>query len=294
MGLLEGKVAVVTGSSRGLGLAIARAYAEQGASVVVSSRTAQVIDQAVADLRQNGFSAVGLACDMADPLQVEALADLAMTSFGKLDIWVNNAGTGAPYGPSFSVPGDRFVQVIQTNILGVYYGSRAAMQHFIPQHSGKLINLIGRGADKPVPYQNAYASSKIWVRSFTKSLAQEYTNSGVGVYIFNPGLVLTDMTTDVEAIEGYGERLSVFNTILRMWGNLPEVPAAKAVWLASTATNGKTGLEVSVLTPGLVARGVLDELARRLMRRPVTIKEIKVTDIPPAASGETVHQPRQS
>jgi NAD(P)-dependent dehydrogenase (short-subunit alcohol dehydrogenase family) len=293
MGLLAGKVAVVTGSSRGLGLAIARAYAQQGAAVVLSSRTLPAVDQAVADLRQNGFSAVGQACDTADPLQVEALANLAVTRFGKLDIWVNNAGAGAPYGPTLSVPRDRFVRVVQTNILGVYYGSMAAMQRFIPQKSGKLINLIGRGADKPVPYQNAYASSKIWVRSFTKSLAQEYTNSGVGVYIFNPGLVLTDMTMDVEAIEGYGQRLSVFNTILRMWGNLPHVPANKAVWLASAATNGKTGLEVSVLTPGLVVRGALGELARRLFRRPVTIKEVKVTDIPPAVPVEAGNQPRR-
>jgi short-subunit dehydrogenase len=66
------------------------------------------------------------------------------------------------------------------------------MQRFIPQESGKLINLIGRGADKPVPFQNAYASSKMWVRSFSKSLAQEYKSSGVGVYIFNPGLVLKE------------------------------------------------------------------------------------------------------
>ena len=96
MGLLEGKVAVVTGSSRELGLAIAKAYAQQGASVVLSSRTLTAVDQAVAGLRQKGFSAVGLVCDTANPAQVEVLADLAETSFGALDIWVNNAGTGAP------------------------------------------------------------------------------------------------------------------------------------------------------------------------------------------------------
>jgi len=291
LGLLEGKVAVVTGSSRGLGLAIAQAYAGQGAAVVVSSRTATAVDQAVTGLRQQGFTAVGLACDTANPDQVKALADLAVASFGKLDIWVNNAGTGAPFGPTFSLASDRFTRVVQTNILGVYYGSQAAMQHFLPQKSGKLINLIGRGADKPVPYQNAYASSKMWVRSFSKSLAQEYQTSGVGVYIFNPGLVLTDMVTDVEAVEGYAQRLSAFNTILRMWGNLPDVPARKAVWLASAATNGKTGLEVSVLTPGLVLGGALRELGRRLMRRPVSMAEIKVTEIPARQPVESANQP---
>ena len=171
MGLLEGKAAVITGSSRGLGLAIAQAYAEQGAAVVLSARTLQTVDRAVAGLKQNGFQAVGLACDTADLSQVEALAEMAVTSFGRLDIWVNNAGAGAPYGPTISIPSDRFLRVVQTNILGVYHGSLTAMKHFIPQKSGKLINLIGRGAEGPVPFQNAYASSKIWVRSFSKALA---------------------------------------------------------------------------------------------------------------------------
>lgn len=291
MGLLDGKVAVVTGSSRGLGLAIAQAYAEQGAAVVLSSRTVQAVDRVVADLKRKGFKAVGIACDTAKPDQVSAIADLAIASFGKLDIWVNNAGTGAPYGPTFSISSERFMRVVQTNILGVYYGSMTAMQHFIPQKSGKLINLIGRGAERPVPFQNAYASSKIWVRSFSKSLAKEYQNSGVGIYIFNPGLVLTDMITDVEAIEGYGDQLSPLNNVIRMWGNQPDVPARKAVWLASAATDGKTGLQVSVLTPGLIAGGALRELGRWLTHQPARIADVKVTDIPAVAPVEIIDRP---
>jgi NAD(P)-dependent dehydrogenase (short-subunit alcohol dehydrogenase family) len=212
---------------------------------------------------------------------VAALADFAAATFGKLDIWVNNAGLSAPYGPTMSIGSDRFTQVIQTNVLGVYYGSQAALKHFLPQKSGKLINLIGRGADKPVPFQNAYASSKMWVRSFSKSLAEEYKDSGVGVYIFNPGLVLTDMITHVEAIEGFGEKMAPFNTIIHMWGNLPEVPARKAVWLASAATDGKTGIEINVLSPGVVIGGALREFGRRLLRRPSSIKDINVTDVAP-------------
>ena len=293
MGLLDGKVVVVTGSSRGLGLAIATAYAEQGAAVVLTSRTLPAVNQAVLSLVKSGFSAVGIACDTANPDQVEALADLSVTSFGKLDLWVNNAGTGAPYGPTVSIPQDRFTRVIQTNILGVYYGSLTAMKRFIPQNSGKLINLIGRGAEGPVPFQNAYASSKTWVRSFSKSLAKEYKNSGMGVYIFNPGLVLTDMLTDVEAIEGYGSQMSPLNTVINLWANLPEVPARKAVWLASSATNGKTGLEVSILTPGLMIGGALRELGRRLMRQPERIADVTITNIPAVEPVELTDRPRK-
>jgi glucose 1-dehydrogenase len=166
-----------------------------------------------------------------------------------------------------------------TIILGVYYGSLTAVRWFTRQKSGKLINLLGRGADKPVPLQNAYASSKTWVRSFSKSLAKESESAGVGVFLFNPGLVLTDMLTQVEAIEGFEQQMSALNTVIRMWGNPPDVPAQKALWLASSATDGKTGLEVNVLTPGLLIGGALREAARRLLRRPVTIPDVKVTKV---------------
>ncbi len=288
MGLLSGKVAVITGSSRGLGLAIAKAYAEQGAAVVLSSRTPQAVEEAVASIKQAGYPAVGMACDTAIPEQLEALADLAIASFGKLDVWVNNAGVGAPYGPTISVPSDSFTRVIQTNILGVYYGSLTAMKRFIPQKTGKLINLIGRGAEKPVPFQNAYASSKMWVRSFSKSLAQEYKALGIGVYIFNPGLVLTDMLTQVDAIEGFGRQMGALNTVINLWGNAPEVPARKAVWLASAATDGKTGLETSVLTPGLLIGGGLRQLGRWVRRQPNRIMDVKITEIPAFVPGDAM------
>jgi NAD(P)-dependent dehydrogenase (short-subunit alcohol dehydrogenase family) len=154
------------------------------------------------------------------------------------------------------------------------------MKRFIPQKSGKLINLIGRGAEKSVPFQNAYASSKMWVRSFSKSLAQEYKALGLGVYIFNPGLVLTDMLTQVDAIEGFGQQMAPLNTVINLWGNVPEVPARKAVWLASDATDGKTGLEVSVLTPGLLIGGALRQLGRWVTHRPNRIMDVNITEIP--------------
>jgi NADP-dependent 3-hydroxy acid dehydrogenase YdfG len=171
--------------------------------------------------------------------------------------------------------------VIETNILGVYYGSRAAMQHFLAQRSGKLINVLGRGYNRPVPWQNAYASSKTWMRSFTKALAEETRDSGVGVYAFNPGLVLTGLLTDVEVIEGSEGRLKNFPVVLRMWAKPPEVPAQKAVWIASPATDGKTGLLVNLSSPWTLLQGALKEGLRSLRRQPSAIPEIKVRRIAP-------------
>ncbi|HZW03789.1 MAG TPA: SDR family NAD(P)-dependent oxidoreductase, partial [Anaerolineaceae bacterium] len=100
MSLLEGKVAVITGGTRGIGLAIARAYARNGAAVMVASRTQPAVDEAVRQIQAEGGQAAGLAVDVADLGQVQALAESARSRFGRLDIWVNNAGAAGPYGPT--------------------------------------------------------------------------------------------------------------------------------------------------------------------------------------------------
>ncbi len=279
MGILDRKVAVITGSTRGLGLAIAQAYAQAGAAVVVSSRTSSAVAQTVESLQAAGLRAAGMACNVAEPGQVQALRQLALDSFGGLDIWVNNAGLSGPYGPTLGSPPERFVQVVQTNILGTYYGSLAAMQHFVAQGSGKLINVLGRGDRKPVPMQNAYASSKAWVRSFTLALAKEYKQSGVGVYAFSPGLVDTDMLRHIDVVAGYEEKVSPLRTVLSLWGNEPAVPARKALWLASPATDGKTGLEVHLLNPATATLGIVRAGLRRLTGRAGEPVELVITPI---------------
>ena len=278
---LENKVAVVTGGTRGLGLAIAQAYVREGAAVFIASRSSSSVDKAIGLLKAAGGRVDGLAGDVGELADVQAIADRALQTFGHYDIWINNAGLGAPYGPSADVPMPRFEQVLKTNIWGNYYGSVVALKHFVPRGSGKLINVLGRGDRQPVPLQNAYASSKGWLRNFTVSLAKEYKASGVGIFAFNPGLVLTDMLSHVEAVDGYAERLRPLETVSRMWGNPPEVPAEKAVWLASAATDGKTGLEVNVLSPQVMVRGLLRELKLRVTRQ-VPPASLQVSVVPSA------------
>ena len=281
MGVLDGKVAVVTGSTRGTGLAIAKAYAREGARVVISSRSQAAVDDVVKQLRAAGSQAAGLACDVSQQAQVKALADFAMQAFGQVDIWFNNAGLEAAYGPTMSYSVEDFTRVVQTNIMGVYYGSRAALQLFLPRRTGKLINMVGRGYKSPVPYQNAYAASKAWVFSFTKSLAQEYADSGVDILIFNPGLVITDLLTRFDVIQGHEHRLKAFPTVVRVLGRKPEHPARKAVWAASAATDGKSGLLINNFSYPLALQGVGKEVARRITHRPSDIPEIQMRSVPP-------------
>ena len=173
------------------------------------------------------------------------------------------------------------MNLIQTNILGTYYGSLVAMRIFLNQGQGKLINVSGRGDKAPVPLQNAYASSKSWMRSFTLALAREYKQSGIGVYLFNPGLVDTDMLRKVTVVEGYENRIEPLKSVIRMWGNKPEVPAKKVVWLASQATDGKTGLVVSVFNRRRMFFGLLRELVDRILRHDTKKIEIEIKTVKP-------------
>ena len=284
--VLKDKVAVITGGSRGLGLAIAQTYARAGAKVVIASRTPRAVDLAVDSLRASGYQATGLACDVADMAQVEALAQHAIQTFGRMDIWVNNAGLSAPYGPTVHIPRRDFMTVINTNIIGTYNGSIIAMRHFLAQKSGKLINLLGRGDKGSIALQNAYSSSKVWVRNFTKTLAKEYRNSGVDVFGFNPGLVRTEMLSNVHAVAGYEEQMNPLRFVAMLWGNDADVPAEKALWLASPATDGKNGTMVTVLTKRMMLSRLIALPFRKLLNRSTELLPLNVTSVKSAISGD--------
>lgn len=280
--ILKDKVAVITGGSRGLGLAIAQMYAHAGAKVVIASRTLRSVDLAVDSLRASGYQAAGLACDVADISQVEALAQQAIQTFGRIDIWVNNAGISAPYGPTAHIPSVNFMNVINTNITGTYNGSVVAMRYFIAQKRGKLINLLGRGDKGSISLQNAYSSSKVWVRNFTNTLASDYKNSGIDIFGFNPGLVKTEMLSELHAIDGYEKNMKPLSYIVMLWGNEADVPAKKALWLASSASDGKNGMQVTVMTTAFMLSRLIAFPFKWLFNRPLDLLNLNITSVKPS------------
>jgi len=260
--MLAGRVAVVTGSSRGLGFAMARVLGRHGASVVLASRSDADVAAAVERLRTEGIEASGRRCDMAELADVEALREEAF-AHGSLDIWVNNAGASGVYGPTASTPVEDFARVVRTNILGTFHGSRVALPVFLGQGHGDLVNVYGQGDQGPVALQNAYASSKRWVRQFTETLRAETKNSGVRVHGMNPGLVITDMLGSVTSQAGYEQRLGGLQVVVGLWGQTPEVAAQPLLRLVTS-----DAAEFRDLTKAtLVGRGTRSLLTGRLRRR---------------------------
>ena len=281
MAKLDNKVIVITGSTRGFGLTVARACGREGAAVVICSRRQEAVDAAIVELRASGVTAEGIACDVTELEQVEALGAFAASRFGRFDAWVNNAGWAAPFGPAMHIEPASFLRTVNTNIVGTYHGSLVALTAFLQEGRGKLINVLGRGSDgRTSPMQTAYAASKAWVRSFTASLADDYKETGVGIYGINPGMMTTDFLTDLTVVSGYEKRLEVMPTIMRMWAKPPEAPAEKVVHLVSAATDGRTGLFVSEMGPVTMAGGALREGVRRLLGRPAEETQVNVQILP--------------
>lgn len=280
--MLDGKVIVITGGTRGFGLAAARALGRESAVVVVGSRSPEAVEEAVSGLQGLAITAAGFTCDVTDFQQVVAFSAKTRAAFGRFDAWVNNAGSTAPYGPSAHVPVDAFRRSIDTIVHGVHHGSVVALEHLLERGEGKLVNILGWGARKPIPYQNAYAASKAWVRNFTLALAEEYRHSGVGIYTFAPGMMPTELVTSVEAVAGFERRVKALERVLPAIGQRPEVAAARLVWLLSHATDGKTGLEVKVSSRLGVTLGFLRVGVGALLRRSSARVPVEVTTVPPA------------
>jgi len=187
---LEGRVAIVTGSTRGIGHAIAEALWRAGGSVVVSGR-----DTAQAEAVAAGWSprAIGIGCDVREPADCERLVGRAVAHFGGLDILVNNAGIGA-FAPVLEMSPGTWRDVIGTNLDGVFYCTHAALPALIERGDSWIINIGSLGGKNAFPNGAAYNASKFGLIGFSEALMQEVRHDGVRVSYIMPGSVATDFT----------------------------------------------------------------------------------------------------
>lgn len=190
---LSGKVVVITGSTRGIGRAMAEACADAGATVVVSSRTADAVDETVEALKGRGAQASGVPCDVADPSALEALLAHAIEAHGSVDVWVNNAGVSLGLRTHIDTSPDEIRSIVDINLTGTMLASRMVVPYFVERGSGVLINVSGRGGrGDAAAYTAAYAATKAGVMVFTRSLAAEHKDDPISILVFMPGMVDTD------------------------------------------------------------------------------------------------------
>lgn len=191
------KVIVITGSTRGIGLGLADQFLARGCQVMVSGRSQEGVDQAVAGLaKQHGAERVaGQSCDVSDVAQVQALWDAAVARFDKVDIWINNAGQGNMLAPLWELDAELMRSVVDTNVLGTLYGCKVAINGFLKQGYGRLYNMEGFGSrgGGTVKGLTLYGTSKAALAFLDKSLAAELEGKPVSMGSILPGMVLTDM-----------------------------------------------------------------------------------------------------
>lgn len=184
-GALAGQVVVVTGASRGLGKAIAEAFAAEGAQLVLGARTLPELEEVARSL-----GALAVQTDVREPREVYALVDAAVAEFGRLDVMVNNAGL-AIYGPFQDVSEDDFDLMVATNLKGCFFGSQAAFQVMKAQHNGLIINISSIAGKLHLPNESAYNATKWAVNGFTGTLRLEAEQYGVKVTCVCPGGIAT-------------------------------------------------------------------------------------------------------
>jgi len=238
---LEGRVAVVTGASRGLGRAIAVALAEAGADVAVAARSRAELDETAHQIEGRGRRALVVPTDVSAYPQVEALVRHTIESLGGLHIVVNNSGIAAVT-PVADMPPEEFTRILEVNLVGVFHGCRAAAAHLIAQKSGKVINLGSVLGQVGLPGYAAYAASKAGVAGFTRALAAEWARHNIQVNALAPGWFVTDMNAAAFADAGISGRL-LRDVPARRTGRLEEI-GPLAVYLASRASDFMTGQTV--------------------------------------------------
>jgi NAD(P)-dependent dehydrogenase (short-subunit alcohol dehydrogenase family) len=245
---VQGTVAVITGGGRGIGEAVALAFAGNGAAVVLAARTASELAQVEARVRAAGGAAVAIPTDVSSPADVSRLVQRAVDAYGRVDVLVNAAGILGPVGPLWEADPEAWKRAVEVNLYGTFLCCRAVVPHMMERRRGKIVNFSGGGAASPLPRMAAYGASKAAVVRLTETLAEELKPYNIAVNAIAAGLVDTRLLDPVLAAKERGG--DQFARVRRLRatgeGGVPaELPAALALWLASDASHGLTGKLIS-------------------------------------------------
>jgi NAD(P)-dependent dehydrogenase (short-subunit alcohol dehydrogenase family) len=245
---LTGRVAIVTGASRGIGLAIAIRYVEMGARVVLASRKQDALDDVAAQLRESGGDVLPVAAHSGDKAALQNLVQQAVDHYGGVDIVVNNAATNPHFGPILEAEDSMWQKTLEVNLLGNVWLAQAAVPVMRQRGGGKIINVASVNGLRPGRMQGVYSVTKAAVINLTQTLAMELATDNIQVNAIAPGLIKTRFARAIWENELLMETISTRTPMQRI--GEPDEIAGMAVYLASPASSFATG-QVFVVDGGL-------------------------------------------
>jgi NAD(P)-dependent dehydrogenase (short-subunit alcohol dehydrogenase family) len=248
---LTDKVALITGASRGIGQAIAEAYASAGAKVVLASRKQGGLDQVAEGIIESGGVALAVATHTGNHEAVDELIRKAINTFGGIDILVNNAATNPHFGPILTADEGQWAKILDTNLVGYFRMAKACIESMRSRGGGKIINISSVAGKTPLPGMGVYCVSKAGVLMLTKVLAAELAQENIQVNAIAPGFVKTRFSTAI------WDNPQIYQAALRMipqnrFAEPQEITGA-ALFLASNESNYMTG-ETIVIDGGQLLR----------------------------------------
>jgi 3-oxoacyl-[acyl-carrier protein] reductase len=248
---LSGKVAIVTGGSRGIGRAVCLAFAKEGARVVVVGRNEPRCAEVAAQISAAGGSAIGVRADVANEIDVMAMARTAQEHFGRIDILVNNAGVNLPYTNVWELSLDQWNWVVSTNLTGAFLCCKAVLPAMVSQQYGKIINVSSIGGRRGAAGRTPYRPTKAALINFTECLAAEVKQYGIDVNAVCPGPTDTDMMRDITGGNVPPNMMS------------PEDIAEVVMFLASDESRAITGTAVDTFGTANPIFGTSIDVAQR-------------------------------
>lgn len=241
---LKGKVALITGASHGIGFAIAKAFAEAGATIVFNSHSQASVDKGIAAYSEQNIHARGFVCDVTDEYSVNRLVETVERDIGVIDILVNNAGIIKRI-PMCDMTIAEFRQVIDVDLNGPFIVSKAVLPSMIKKGHGKIINICSMMSELGRETVSAYAAAKGGLKMLTRNIASEYGKYNIQCNGIGPGYIATSQTAPLREIQPNGEhhpfdKFIIARTPAARWGT-PSDLAGPAVFLASDASNFVNG-----------------------------------------------------
>jgi NAD(P)-dependent dehydrogenase (short-subunit alcohol dehydrogenase family) len=253
MRVLEGRAAIITGANRGLGLAIAQAYLDAGADLMLCARDASTLEDTRSELSKRagpGQKVLAEPLDVSRRNDVQAFVERTIEQLPNLHILVNNAGVYGPMGTLETISLEDWAHSVEINLFGSVYMSAAVVSHFKCRKAGKIIQLSGGGATNPLPGLSAYAAAKAGAVRFAETLAEELKADGIDVNAIAPGALNTRLLDEVleAGPEKVGEAFYAKSVAQKEQGGAPLTKAAQlAVFLGSSASDGITAKLISAV-----------------------------------------------